>query len=78
MFKRYRIETKLVKDPKNNDTPEKMEDRIGTASSELVTEISRDVLKRTAITIGVIIVAIKIVDILGEVIVKKTKSADTE
>lgn len=78
MFKKYKIETKLVKTPKNEDSAIKMEERIGTASGELVTEIAKDVLKRTAITIGVIVVTMKVIDILGEIAVKKTKSADNQ
>jgi hypothetical protein len=79
VFNRYAIKPVLVKTPKENkDSSATMEERIGTASGELVTEIAKDVLKRTAITVGVIIVAIKVVDILGEIAVKKTKSADNK
>lgn len=72
----FRIKMVNTKKHKEEDSVPEMDERIGIASAELVTEIGKDVLKRTVITVGIIILAVKAVDILGEIAVKKTKSAD--
>jgi hypothetical protein len=78
MFKNKEFRVKMVDTKKETEdtAPVTIEERIGTASNELIAEIAKDILKRTAIVVGGVIVAIKIVDTLGEIAVKKTKSAD--
>jgi hypothetical protein len=76
MFKNREIRIKMSKTPKHNDNVPTMEERIGEASADIVNDVAKDILKRAAIAVGAIVVVIKVVDILGEIAVKKTKSAD--
>lgn len=63
---------------KDDDTPQTMEERIGSASADIINDVAKAVLKRTAIAVGAIVIGLKVVDILGEIAVKKTKSADNQ
>jgi hypothetical protein len=77
VFKRYAIQTKLVKAPKKDEetptiTKECSEDEI----AHIITDWSKTVVKRTAVVVVVGFATLKVIDILGEIAIKKTKSAD--
>lgn len=79
IFKNREVRIKLVNPKKDNDTtPTTMEEHINNATAGLDKEIAMDMLKRTAITIGLVVVGLKVVDVLCEIAIKRTPSADNE
>jgi hypothetical protein len=69
MFRNREIRIKLAKTPKGETTP--------TFEKYVDIDIEK-VVKQLAIGVGIGIATFKVIDILGEIIVKKTKSADDE
>jgi hypothetical protein len=67
---------KLVKQPKES-APEKAK-VLQPSTVELITERSKEVLKFVAITAVGAYAAVKTIDTLSQIAVKKTKSADNE
>jgi len=78
MFKGFTVQTKVVKTPKNEKISETPEEFISEASAKIVNDLAKEFLKKTAITVGLIIVAFKAIDTAEQVILKKTKSADPQ
>lgn len=77
-LKNREIRVKLSKTPKDENHKPTIEEHIGEAAGELVNEIAKDILKRAAIAVSVVIVAYKAVDTISQIAIKKTKSADNQ
>jgi hypothetical protein len=79
MFKRFAIQTKVVRTPKKGEDSEPtMATAIGESSARLVNELAKDFVKyATGAVLGGIVVY-KAVDTISQIAVKKTKSADNE
>lgn len=72
----YAVQTKIVKTPKDS-TPS--EDKfLRPETVELVKKHSKDVAKFVAITAVGAYAAIKTIDTVSKIVLKKTKSADNE
>lgn len=79
VFKRFAVQTKIVKTPKNNEDRKITVDEIlHPESVKLLEETGKRLVKYAAVTVVAVAVALKTVDTLGEIAVKKTKSADNK
>jgi hypothetical protein len=79
MFKRFAIQTKLVRAPKKTDDSDStMADAIGESSARLVNELAKDFVKYAAGAVIGAVVLYKAADTVSQIVIKKTKSADTD
>jgi hypothetical protein len=79
MFKRFAIQTKLVRAPKKTDDSDStMDDAIGESSARLVNELAKDFVKYAAGAVIGAVVLYKAADTVSQIVIKKTKSADTD
>lgn len=77
MFNReLRIRTVSTKKADNDSTV--VNEPLNPETIKLIEETGSRFIKRAVATVAVAVVAVKVLDILGDVIVKKTKSADNE
>lgn len=73
MFEKRELRIRMVKNPKDASTPEEIKEQI-SIDPEQIGNIVQEVIIQTAISIGAIVIAKKILDIAGEVIVTATKA----
>jgi hypothetical protein len=79
MFKRFAIQTRLVKTPKKTETSDPtMADTIGESSARLVTELAKDFVKYATGAVVAGVVLYKAADTVSQIVIKKTKSADND
>ena len=79
MFKRFAIQTKVVRTPKKaEDSEPTMATAIGESSARLVNELAKDFVKYATGAVLGGIVLYKAVDTISQIAVKKTKSADND
>lgn len=79
MFKRFAIQTQIVKAPKKTeDSDPTMASAIGESSARLVNELAKDFVKYAAGAIVGAVILYKAADTLSQIAVKKTKSADND
>lgn len=79
MFSNREARIRFVKDKKNAESSPSSEDRILHPNAvKLIAERSREVVKFTAITVIGAYAAIKTIDTVSQVIIKKTRSADQD
>lgn len=71
------IRIKVAKTPQNENEAPEMEERI-YVDPEKIAKIAKDLVKHTAIAVGAVLVASKVLDTLSEIAIKKTKSADNK
>jgi hypothetical protein len=73
MFKKHEFRVKMVKTPKDEDgTDVTLDDVLNPDSVRLIEEAGQRFVKRTVIMIAGTAVALKVVDILGDIVVSKT------
>jgi diaminopimelate decarboxylase len=77
-LKNRELRIKVAKTKKNeeNDISAIMDDVVNEDSAQLIEELGRKLIRNCAITAVVVFSVIKVADTLGEIAVKKTKSAD--
>jgi hypothetical protein len=66
-----------VANTKNEKTAPTTDEPINPEKLKNIEETAKRVVKNVVVTVGVAILAIKAVDILGEIAVKKTRSGDS-
>jgi len=79
-LKNRELRVKMVKPSKDEEetTEEVIGNHISNVTGDVIKDVFKDVTVRAAITVGALVVGVKVLDILGEIAVKKTKSADNE
>jgi hypothetical protein len=79
-LKNRELRIKLSKANKADETtaPRTMDEILNPDAVKLINEHMTKFARNLAITVGVVIVGIKVADTLSEIAVKKTKSADNE
>lgn len=78
MFKNRAIQIQAVKPKKNEDSASGESKILHPDSVKLIAERSKDVVKYTALAVIGAYAAIKTIDTLSQIAVKKTKSADQD
>jgi hypothetical protein len=73
VFEKRELRIRMVKNPKDASTPEEIKEQI-SIDPEQIGNIVQEVIIQTAISIGAIVIAKKILDIAGEVIVTAAKA----
>jgi hypothetical protein len=76
-LKNREIRIKVAKTPRSEDASTPMDGRFNI-DPEKIKEISQEIVKYTSIAVIAVIATAKILDTLGDIAVKKTKSADEE
>ena len=71
MLGKYRIETKVVKKSKDDDHALTMNEIINPDSIKLIEETGRKLVKQLVLTIVVTVVAITLIDTIGNIITAK-------
>jgi hypothetical protein len=78
MFKNREARVRFVKTSRREDDNVEVEDVVNPENIKLIEEATNRIVKRVAITAVGVFAAIKVIDTLSEIAVKKTKSADKE
>lgn len=79
-LKNRELRVKMVKPSTDEEetTESVITGHISNATGDIIKDVFKDVTVRAAITVGALVVGVKVLDILGEIAVKKTKSADNQ
>lgn len=79
MFKNRELRVRIANTNKDVNAPTTVVDEpLNPDTVKLIEETGNRFVKRLALTVVAVVVAIKVADTLGEIAVKKTKSADSE
>lgn len=78
MFKNHAFQVKMVKDADaSNDSPT-ITEALNEETVQLIESAGQRLMKNLGITVVAVVAAIKIIDTLSQIAIKKTKSADNE
>lgn len=79
MFKNRELRVRIANTNKDVNAPTtSVDEPLNPDTVKLIEETGNRFVKRLALTVVAVVVAIKVADTLGEIAVKKTKSADSE